>query len=57
MAEITNSPNYQQCTPSPVGEGWGEGKKPKVYQNFNAQSLIIKAVYKYRLIFRMGITC
>ena len=24
MVEITNSLNYQQCTPSPVGEGWGE---------------------------------
>ena len=29
MAEITNSLNYQQYTPSPVGEGWGEGKKTK----------------------------
>ena len=55
MAEITNSLNYQQYTPSPVGEGWGEGKKTKGFPMFLCPKLIIKAVYKYCLIFRIGI--
>ena len=55
MVEITNSLNYQQCTPSPVGEGWGESKKTKGFPMIPCTKLIIKVVYKYRFIFRIGI--
>ena len=37
-----------------MGEGWGEGKKTKGFPIFPCTKLIIKAVYKYRLIFRIG---
>ena len=39
----------------PRGEGWGESKKTKGFPMFLCTKLIIKAVYKYCLIFRIGI--
>ena len=42
--------------PLPRGGGLGRGQENQRFSDaFNARSLIIKAVYKYRLIFRIGI--